>query len=1207
MQGLYGKRILAVLAVMALLVGLLTTVWTLVGAAGSAQDIIVFDADTQKSVDEMKSTSIQVSVKNIADLGTNDGDDAGAPASGTAYHAHVAASRNGVAKENLNLSVPQGTAALDAWIWIEDISKVGTFVVRVYDDNMTQRNQTTTSLIEGSRWQWNSAQDMDDAQDGAQKLHAGWNHIRKNVALSGGVKVINAISIHEHTETGANNYAFAIGSLTVTPTGAAAVDVVSPAAEKDEADLRTIGSTYMVKNAADFAENAPEGAPTTGTAYYAELITSRTGMAWEDLNLDVSKVNDKKRTDGSDYLVDAWIWISDASKINNFVIRFYPDNLKPAANRSLIEYWSWQWNSAGMKDIDDTQDGEQTLQTGWNHFVKNVKNLDWSQNGTGSPEVSPTTINAIEMHDHANNTPGSTRKFNFAVASLSLLKVGGDDDSSDSSGGENEDYDQNDDREYPLTQLTEPCDILSSRYFYEVYKGTAPVSKAAVLGEGQDGGEKGAVWFKDVPLRTGWVARFGTNAGTVRFSASPVSVLTFWVYVSDISKINSACFELGSSATPDTAEKEWNFTEQIKGNGWNKITLDFNSGFGSLNIDKIVRYRIFFLGAETGGSVDFAIDSIEMTHTGPVDETLGAKDDSDYNRIASEINYDFDALDEDAYSYQKGKEVDTDEKKQGDASIKWTSENKAPNGVIALIQTKEDTLDFAISDTTLSIGMWVYVSDIGKVKQFAFELASTGMDADEYQWELAPQLLVNGWNYVTVDLDGTHGTIGEFNWNSIKYWRTFMLGNGDGREVIVRIDDLSLVETKIKGTTLDGFGFDFEEMNDTDYEFGATVPALDTDAKEGEHSYKYTSANTAENGLAAMIRAKTELGFKIEHPDLTYVQFWTYVNDPALLSSAVFELASAGQGADAIQWTFNDRLIKGWNLVTLPLSKGTVPETNPDGSDNAWDPADVNFWSVSFLADGSSVPVEIKLDDVKLVQTDGDLNDNPAKQFDDDCEKINEEKYTYQPSVELDTDAKQGAHSYKFVSPNTDGKTVMRWFTKDGMLNFAIENWRSTYVSFWLYVNDPALITRAAFELSSIAVDAADEFEYEFTNQIVSKGWNEIVVPMMAFDPDELDLEHIRFTRIYVLGDGSSTETVIKLDDVRMIDSSKLPNESDPSDPDDSSDPDDPSRPGDGSQPEDEESIPDTGDAGLPMLAGAAVLLSGAALVVVRRRKTGRG
>ena len=959
---------------------------------------------------DINNPSVRLEVVDIASLSA-EGD--AYVTSGTAYAATVDTAggkgKQGFALENLNYDIgpmiqDPGSHYLDAWIWVEDASKVGNLVLRVFGENLIPYGQN--GLIEYHSMNFDGQQDLNALEEGKQTWKTGWNHVVRRLSESQGSNFQNnrvrAVVLEEHAAD--KSYTFALGGLRFVDAQTAGQPIEPPdpeqpepagpdadgnfvafdaAAEKDAADAVQVQpanpAAVTVKNNAELTGGA-EGAPAAGTAYYAAFDKSRSGFALEGFNWDVSGIMDKNRPGGVQYQLDAWIWIEDASKVGTFVVRLYPEGLQDT-NGSLIELWAWQWNSAN--DLDDTQDGVQKLQTGWNHLVKNVENLVTRQ------AVSPTVIDTISIHEHA-----ADKSYSYAVASLSLNRIGVDDG-----------------KTYPLVGLNDGCDgINTSRYFYEIYKDGV-TSGAAVLGEGQDGSENGALWFRDLPLRAGWIARYGTRPNTVAFSASEDSVITFWLYVSDKDAISDTIFELGSTGNADEQEKEWDFTDQITQDGWNKITLDFSEGVGGLSLNSIRRYRIALLSDASSGTLQAAIDSIAMTGTGEVVEI--GKDDSGYNRLDCEFNYNFDAIDEEKYKYDVPPAVETTEKKEGEASLKWTAANANAGSPVVQVRSQADTLDFTIEDmATKYAGFWLYVSDRTKISQLVFELASTGMDTDERQWVLTDEVTADGWNYVAFPLGSGFTTIGTFDPAHIRYWRIFALGSGTG-ELTVCLDDLSLLERE--------------------------------------------------------------------------------------------------------------------------------PERN----------------------------------------------DDPAKQLADDCEVLNTDTYVYQPDVELDTDAKQGSYSYKFTSPNDEGegKPVMRYYNQAGKLNFAIENWRTSYVTFWMYVNKASLIDKAAFELSSIGIDASDEFEYAFTDQLISDTWVEVAIPLMAFDPGSLDLNNIRSMRIFLLGDGSGEDVIVKMDDLRLVDTSKLP----PEEPGEPEDPDSP----DPSQPDDEN--PETGAAGTAL--PAALALGGAAIL----------
>ena len=195
------------------------------------------------------------------------------------------------------------------------------------------------------------------------------------------------------------------------------------------------------------------------------------------------------------------------------------------------------------------------------------------------------------------------------------------------------------------------------------------------------------------------------------------------------------------------------------------------------------------------------------------------------------------------------------------------------------------------------------------------------------------------------------------------------------------------------------------------------------------------------------------------------------------------------------------------------------------------------------------------------------MEQTPEKGLNDSCDVINKDKYTYDASVALDTtDVKEGSASLKFTNPNTAQGTIMKYVANKGKLNFAINSIYTNYISFKIYVNDISLVQQAAIELSSLGQDASDELQVDFLNQLTLNGWNEVHIPLLAYESkmQNIDLEHIRHFRIFMLGNGNGQETIIKLDDVRLGDSAEDGNGNEDLDIDD-----DVSTPSDIDEPED--------------------------------------
>ena len=747
---------------------------------------------------------------------------------------------------------------------------------------------------------------------------------------------------------------------------------------------------------------------------------------------------------------------------------------------------------------------------------------------------------------------------------------------------------------YPMSSPNFGFDVINSRYVYEVKRGADFVNEIKPeLGAGHDGSANGATYLRG--MKAGDAARILTAGGTVKFAAQMDSVVKFWVYVSNISVINTVRFEL--SDTQDANEKEWEITKQITQNGWNEITVDFSGGTGKLDLNDIRFWRCFILTKSGEGTYDFGLDELSVTNTSKPAEKEPTDFDKiadQYNKVTSGFNYTADAL-MDGWKYDGGPKVDTDEKKEGTGSLRFDTHN---SNVLGIIQSQNLNVDMTNAWDDGYVGFWLYVNDRDAIKQIMMEISSNNeIDKNEYQIELTKQVTDNGWNYVVFKLsDMRDQQLGEVDKANILRWRLFVLGNKTGKDITLRLDDISLLTKKIGGDEVSGFGYDAEAIDTGKYDYSGTGAKIDTDAKQGSGSVRFDTKDEKSGNVLGLIRTKSSnrLNFKVENPNATAVQFWVYVSNASAVKNAVFELASKSQDMDETQWEFRGSLSDGWNQVTLMLKNGSRPSTNPDGTENAFTTDSINFWRVYLLGSGTGETVTVKIDDVKMIVIDDENNKDPDKQFNDDCDEINDTKYQYIPTPTIG-EGNGGGKAYEFTLANTsDADSRMRWVNRAGQLNFAIDDWKNSYVTFDIYLSDPSLVKQLAFELSSIAVDASDELQYNVETGTLTEGWNTVLVPLLAMDPGSLDLEHLRASRIFLLADKSGEELTVRLDNIR------LHNRNEQDESDESSDDSDNSG-----------VTPDTSDRDNPNTGAAsavlpAVLLLGTAAVAVvtlRRRR----
>jgi hypothetical protein len=89
-------------------------------------------------------------------------------------------------------------------------------------------------------------------------------------------------------------------------------------------------------------------------------------------------------------------------------------------------------------------------------------------------------------------------------------------------------------------------------------------------------------------------------------------VVSFWYYISDVTKTGTVRVELGSGGAPDVNELSWGLTGLV--NGWNKIDLNFSTAtvLGSPNLSALNWFRVF---STKTASITTRIDGILITKT----------------------------------------------------------------------------------------------------------------------------------------------------------------------------------------------------------------------------------------------------------------------------------------------------------------------------------------------------------------------------------------------------------------------------------------------------------------------------------------------------------------------------------------------------------------------------------------------------------------
>jgi len=132
------------------------------------------------------------------------------------------------------------------------------------------------------------------------------------------------------------------------------------------------------------------------------------------------------------------------------------------------------------------------------------------------------------------------------------------------------------------------------------------------------------------------------------------------------------------------------------------------------------------------------------------------------------------------WNSQNGVEIDTEEKKEGFASL------KSEGGSQDWFTKRPEKALKTYCDTSSYLDLWVYVSDVSKFNGGGqLEISSSGgPDTDEYNWSVGSLNLQNGWNELHLKI-GNANVMGTPDLNSINFFRFYQFVS---EAITVRVD-----------------------------------------------------------------------------------------------------------------------------------------------------------------------------------------------------------------------------------------------------------------------------------------------------------------------------------------------------------------------------------------------------------------------------------
>lgn len=261
--------------------------------------------------------------------------------------------------------------------------------------------------------------------------------------------------------------------------------------------------------------------------------------------------------------------------------------------------------------------------------------------------------------------------------------------------------------------------------------------------------------------------------------------------------------------------------------------------------------------------------------------------------------------------------LDASDKKQGAASLSMTGSQ-----VVQFQKAFATPVDSQLTMQYGTLNFWYYVDDVSKLDGTygQVELTSSGgPDVDEISWDFASQIipqLDNGWNLVTLRLDGTSVVLGHPDFGALNFFRIFFFNS---QSPVVKLDHIYFEQFNPNAVVLD-------KADALTGWSSSNALMLDTAEKaEGTASLSMTGGGDVEfeKTFAAPFDSLTSA-------DAGTLNFYYYIDDIGALSGATgtVGLSSVGSlSADAYTWDLTDTLsgaAEGWNLFTLRLSDATA-------------------------------------------------------------------------------------------------------------------------------------------------------------------------------------------------------------------------------------------------------------------------------------------
>lgn len=575
--------------------------------------------------------------------------------------------------------------------------------------------------------------------------------------------------------------------------------------------------------------------------------------------------------------------------------------------------------------------------------------------------------------------------------------------------------------------------------------------------------------------------------------------LNFWYYVDDVSKLDGTHgqVELSSSGGSDVNEFYWEFTTMVLpqlDDGWNLVSLaldDVTGTLGDPDLTAIDFFRIYFFHTQTP-VVKLDHVYFEQMAEGP-SSPLVTLDTADSLS---------------GWSSGNPLTLDGANKREGSTSLSMTGSQP-----MQFEKTFATPIDSGLTMRYGTLNFWYYVDDVSKLDgtQGQVEISSSGSyDVDEISWDFAARVLPqlsDGWNFVTLKLDGTSNVLGNPDLASIDFFRIYF---NHAQTPTIKLDYVYFEQRPASSVAVT-----LDAANSLDGWSSANPLTLDTaNKREGTASLSITGSQAVQ--FQKTFSAPVDSGLKMQSGTLN---FWYYVDNVSKLEGTYGQVelsSSGGPDVDEISWDFASRVLpqlsNGWNLVTLKLDATSVVLGHPDFEE-------LDFFRIFFLNAQSPV---IKLDHVFFEQF------NPNAVVLDRADALT--GWSSADALTLDSaDKAEGRASLS----RTGSGTVEFEKTFDAPIDALVAS-DAGMLLFYYYIEDLSQLNGATGKVgvSSSGSLSADAYTWEMADVLsqAADGWNLVVLKLG--EADIVGAPELSAVDYFLLALNKSSSVLSKLDTV---------------------------------------------------------------------------